>query len=176
MFMRLFLSAVLWNVQMMCFQSRRLAVGAPRGNQPRRRHHHLWGRVNGREGKLMSLFLRDNWNAAAFSLYDLDSMTSGGCVRVCASPGLPEAGAGHRPSRPDPLWPCFHEARVRMTNGGEEDHHFLFRFISYWLLLFSSSLILNYVLLSLSLPTTFATADIDGARKLIFALPGICQP
>lgn len=26
--------------------------------------------------------------------------------------------------------------------------------------------------LFLSLPTTFATADIDGARKLIFALPG----
>lgn len=24
-----------------------------------------------------------------------------------------------------------------------------------------------------SLPTTFATVDIDGARKLIFALPGI---
>lgn len=26
--------------------------------------------------------------------------------------------------------------------------------------------------LSFSLPTTFATLDIDGARKLIFALPG----
>ena len=28
------------------------------------------------------------------------------------------------------------------------------------------------VFLFFSLPTTFATADIDGARKLIFALPG----
>lgn len=30
-----------------------------------------------------------------------------------------------------------------------------------------------FVFLFFSLPTTFATVDIDGARKLIFALPGI---
>lgn len=36
----------------------------------------------------------------------------------------------------------------------------------------SGGKILTHVFLFLSLPTTFATADIDGARKLIFALPG----
>lgn len=76
-------SAVLWNVQMMCFQSRRLAVGTPRGNQPCRCYHHLWWRVNGREGKLTLMFLRDDWNAAAFSLYDLDSLHDQRWVCAC---------------------------------------------------------------------------------------------
>lgn len=30
----------------------------------------------------------------------------------------------------------------------------------------------SIIFLPFSLPTTFATVDIDGARKLIFALPG----
>ena len=83
------------------------------------------------------------------------------CVCVCVA-GLPEAGAGHRPPCPHPLWTGLHEARVRHVGETGERVRAVSRGDA-----------CSDCLLSLtSLPTTFATVDIDGARKLIFALPG----
>lgn len=89
-------------------QPRRPALSTSWGDQSCWCHHHLRGCVYGRKGNTAHFLLISCLKNQLPSIYTV--------VVLCVT-GLPEAGAGHRPSRSDPFWTSLYETRVRQAGG-----------------------------------------------------------